>query len=60
MMVGREFGQQRAMLKYQEAELLEIHRGQGGVEGSDEVLVEPLCLFDLETYSLNGLEFFLG
>jgi len=27
MMVGREFGQQRAMLKYQEAELLEVHGG---------------------------------
>jgi hypothetical protein len=38
------------MLKYPEAETTEGHGGKGGVEGSDEVLVEPLRLFDLKTY----------
>lgn len=56
----RELAQHRTMLEYDHAELLQVHGGEGRVERADEVFVEPLCLLDLETYSFDGLEFFLG
>jgi hypothetical protein len=38
----------------------EVQRRESGIEWADEVFVEPLCLFDLEAYSLWGSEFFFG
>lgn len=59
MVVIREMRKQRTVLEDQEGESLQVQRREGGVEGSDEVFVEPLRLFDLEAYSLNGFELFL-
>jgi hypothetical protein len=48
------------MLKYAQAETTEGHGRERGVEGSDKVLVEPLCFLDLEAYSSNRGKVFLG
>lgn len=48
------------MLKDAEGKGLEVERRQRRIQGTDEILVEPLCFFDLEADSLNGLEFFAG
>jgi hypothetical protein len=39
------------VLKEPKTETTEGHGGERGVERADEILVEPLCLFDLKTYS---------
>jgi hypothetical protein len=44
------------VLKEPKTETTEGHGGKGGIEGADEILVEPLCFFDLETYSGYGRE----
>lgn len=48
------------MLKNEQAEISQVERRQVWVERTYEVLVEPLCLFYLEAYSLDGFELFLG
>lgn len=48
------------MLKYEQAEVPEVERRQVWVQRTYEVLVEPLCLFYLKAYSLDGFELFLG
>ena len=58
MVVGSEAGQQGAVLKDPQAELAKIHGREIWIQWTDEVLVEPLCFLDLETYSLDRLELF--
>lgn len=48
------------MLEYSEAETAEGHGRQGRVQWTDEILVEPLCLFNLETDPGYGGEVFFG
>jgi hypothetical protein len=44
------------MGEYEIAKLAEVQLGEGRVQRTDEVFVEPLCFFDLEAYSLWGSE----
>jgi hypothetical protein len=54
-------GEERAVLEHELGELAQVHRGQVvGVERADEVFVEPLGFLDLEAYSLDRLQFFIG
>jgi hypothetical protein len=46
------------MLKNPKTEATEGHGGKGGIQGADEILVKPLCFFDLETYPCNGRQIF--
>lgn len=46
------------MLKYKKAKVSKIQGWQIGIQGTDKVLVEPLCLLHLETYPLDRLELF--
>ena len=46
------------MLEDPQTERSQGQRRKRGVKRADEVLVEPLCLFYLETYSLDGFELF--
>lgn len=46
------------MLKYEQAEISEVERGQVWVQRTYEVLVKPLCFFHLKAYSLDGKELF--
>ena len=46
------------MLKYEQTEISKVERRQVRVHRTYEVLVKPLCLFDLEAYSLDGFELF--
>lgn len=48
------------MLKDAKTEISQIERRKFWVEGADEIFVEPLRLFDLKAYPLNGFEFLLG
>lgn len=48
------------MLKYEQTKVSEVEGRQVWVQRAYEVLVEPLCLFYLKAYSLNGFELFLG
>ena len=48
------------MLEDAEAEGLEVEGREVGIEWPDEVFVIPLCFFDLEAYSFNLDQFFLG
>lgn len=49
---------ERAVLKDAQGKLAEFEGRQVWVEWPDKVLVKPLSLLNLETYSLNGFEFF--
>lgn len=46
------------MLEYEQAEISEVERGQVWIQRTYEVFVEPLCLFYLKAYSLDGFELF--
>ena len=48
------------MFKDKQTEISKVQGGQIWVERTYEVLVEPLCFFDLKAYSLNGLELLSG
>ena len=48
------------MLEDEQAEIFEVERRQVWVQGTYEILVEPLCFFYLKAYSLNGLELLFG
>jgi hypothetical protein len=54
----RPFRHQRTMLENAESELPKTHRGEIWVQRPYKILVKPLGLFDLETYSLDRLQFF--
>ena len=61
MQLSRVRRKQWAMLEHELRELAQVHRRQAvGVQRADEVFVEPLCFFDLEAYSLDREQFFLG
>lgn len=47
--IGREGGEKGTVLEHLQAEGSQRHGWQGGVQGSDEVFVEPLRLFNLKT-----------
>ncbi len=47
------------MLEDAQAEIPKGERGEVRIERADEVLVEPLCFFDLEAYSFDGFQFLL-
>lgn len=53
MVLNRKGGQQRAVLEDSQAKGAQCHGREGRIEGSDEVFVEPLCLFNLEAQSGN-------
>jgi hypothetical protein len=54
-------GEERAVLEHELGESAQVHRGQVvGVERTDEVFVEPLGFLDLEAYSLDRLQLFIG
>lgn len=48
------------MLEDEEAELPQVHGRQSGFQRPDEVLVEPLCFLDVETYPRNSGQIFFG
>lgn len=48
------------MLEDEEAKVSEVERRQVWVQRTYEILVEPLCLFDLKAYSLDGFKLFSG
>jgi len=50
-MLLRKLGKERTMLENEEAEAPEVHGRQARVKRADEILVEPLCFFDLEAYA---------
>lgn len=60
-MVLGEACEERAVGKHALREATQVHGGQVcGVQGPNEVFVEPLRLLDLEADALHGLELFVG
>jgi hypothetical protein len=69
-LVGQELGErchvvilrpichERTVLKDSQGERLKGERRQGRIERPDKILVEPLCLLNLEAYPLNRFQFF--
>lgn len=59
MLILREGRKERTMLEDAQTEATKGHGREGRIQRSNEILVEPLGLLDLEAYSLDRAEFFL-